>query len=67
MSIVNDDFEILTGVDAVHAAFDGIEGGDAVADLSIGEAEFFADSEGGKGIIDIELAGDLSFDLNITT
>ena len=67
VGVVDDDSEILAGVDAVHATFDRGEGMDARADLGIGEAEAFANGEGGKGIIDVELAGDLGFDFEIVT
>ncbi len=40
---------------------------DALRNFGVGEVEVFADSEGGKGIVNVELAGDLGFDLDITT
>ena len=60
MSVVNNDGEGLTFVNEVHAAFDTGEGSDAAGDLVIGEAEVTADEGGSKGIIDIELARNLS-------
>lgn len=67
VGVIDDDFKILTSVDAVHATFDGIEGGNTLMNLLVGKAEFFADSESGKGIINIKLTGDLSGNFYITT
>lgn len=67
MSVVDDDIEILTEVEAVHTTFDGGEGGDAIRNSLVGETDFLANGKGGEGVVDIELARDLGFYFNITT
>ncbi len=67
MSVVDDDIEILTEVEAVHTTFDGGEGGDAIRDGLVGETDFFANGKGGERIINIELPGDLGLYFNIIT
>ncbi len=61
VSVVDDNFKILAGLDTGHTAFDGVETGDAVGDLGVSEVDEFANADGGEGIIDIEFAGNLDF------
>lgn len=62
MSIIDNNLKILTGLDASHAAFNRVEAGDTVGNLLIGKADEFTNTDGGKGIINIELTRDLGFD-----
>lgn len=67
VGVINDNFKMLTLVNAIHTTFNRIESGDTLADLLIGEAELFTNSESGKRIINVEFAGDLSRNFYITT
>lgn len=62
MSIVDDDFKILTSLNTSHATFNGFETSNTVGDLLISEADELTNADGGKGIIDIEFARNLGFD-----
>lgn len=67
MSVVDNNFKILALVYAVHATFNGGEGGNAVGNFWISKADFFADGEGGERVVNVKLTRDLSNDFYITT